>query len=474
MGQKHHRRPPSQNEGPARLMLKKIVHRLSQKKLSGWQVRLARKKSFQSFLAKEKLECRRQVETESAVITVYQKRLSPVAMETSQKNGTQKHAHEPEGKYVLGMSSFKVNPQTLPDFDRQLEAALFAADLINNQPFELPEQPSSLPTVQIHDKSAKESYLKQMENRLLQSLAKERKVRLSSAEFFIDQIDTNLINHKGLNVSQNETYLHTEFILLAKSGSQENEYIDRYTRRLTKDFDLEDEVRHSARLAREATSAGLPETGSFPVALTDEPLDHLFNPILARASARLKYNKMLNSKPGEMVLSEGKIKGDKVTLWSNGLLKGGLGSSRFDTYGTPSCRVCLIKENILQHYIADKRYADYLGLPVTGEMGNLELEPGSRKFKELLDPSTWGEKKIYQLIAFSAFEPNPITGAFSAEIRAGYEITAKGKRPIKGGSVSGVLQKDLLHAFMSKERIQRESVLVPRGVLFQNLTIAGK
>jgi hypothetical protein len=81
---------------------------------------------------------------------------------------------------------------------------------------------------------------------------------------------------------------------------------------------------------------------------------------------------------------------------------------------------------------------------------------------------------IYQLMAFSAFEPNAITGAFSAEIRAGYEITTRGKKPIKGGSVSGVLQRDLLNAYLSKEQTQRERALLPKGIFFQKLTLAGK
>jgi hypothetical protein len=71
------------------------------------------------------------------------------------------------------------------------------------------------------------------------------------------------------------------------------------------------------------------------------------------------------------------------------------------------------------------------------------------------------------------FKPNAITGAFSAEIRAGYEISLNGIRPIKGGSVSGVLQRDLLDCFLSKETQQREHALVPKGVFFRGLTIAG-
>lgn len=431
-------------------MIDKITGALSQKGLSGWQVRWTKKKSRQSFIALTELECRRRVETESCIVSIYKKK--------------------PGG--TLGMSTFKVTPAGMDRFDRDFEQALFAAELVNNQPFELPGQPKELPQVALSEKDLDEKTLARCEDRIRAAVSKEKSIRLSAAEFFVDEIESRLVNHKGLDVAQQETLLQTEFILLAKNGDRENEYINRTTRRFLEDFDIETEVRQSAQYARDATVAALPKTGRFPVLLSEEPLDQLFNPLVARASARLKYNKMMNVDLGANVL-EGEAKGDRVTLWSNGIIDRAVGSNRFDGYGSPSRRVCLIEKNILKTYVADKRYADYVGIETTSEMGNIEVEAGTASFKELLDPTAWGDRPLYHLQAFSAFEPNAITGAFSAEIRAGYEITASGTRPIKGGSVSGVLQRDLLHCYLSKERVQRERALVPKGVFFSELTIAG-
>lgn len=454
-------------------MLKKIIDRLGKAGLTGWQVRHSKKKSFQSFLAKDEKECDRFTDTESCLVSIYQKRDVPVFFDTSHGNGHGEEKPSPDSKPVLGLSNFKVTPQNVGDLDSFLEEAVFSAQLVNNQPFELPSQPKNMIDVEIADATMSERSLEECEGRLLKALSKEKNISLAGAEFFIDRIHTRLLNHNGLDVEQDETQIQTEFILLAKKGKKENEFINRTTRRLMRDFNLEHEVRQSARYALEATTATLPKTGTFPVLLSEEPLDQLFNPVLARASARLKYNKMMNTPLGRSVLADGEVKGDKITLWSNGLLKGGLASSKFDSYGTPSRRVNLIENNLLKQYLADKRYADYLNLPVTGEMGNLEIAPGSKTFSEFLEPEGWGVDVIYHLQAFSAFEPNPITGAFSAEIRAGYEISSKGVRPIKGGSVSGVLQRDLLNCFLSKETQQREHALVPKGVFFRQLTIAG-
>ncbi len=436
-------------------LLKTLADALEKKKLTGWQVHETRQRSFQSFLAQEERECARTVQTTKYSVSIYQRR----------KDGP--------GGETLGMSSFKTGPADGATLEKKIEDALLAASLVANQPFELPEAPRSIPKVALADAQVEVGSLKDFEDRLRAAVRKEKNIRLSSAEFFANRIHTHLINHRGLDLEQAETVLHTEFILLAKSEERENEFINRYARRFIRDFDLEGEVRESARFAREATLATPPATGNFPVVLSGEPLDHLFKPLIARASARLKYNKMIETDIGKNAIADGEVKGDRIDLWSNGLVDRALGSHAFDSYGTPTQRVQIIKANRVENYLADARYADYLKVPVTGELCNIEVREGKTHFKDMLDPSHSGAAVLYHLQAFSAFEPNAITGAYSAEIRAGYEISKKGIRPIKGGSVSGVLQNDLLDCRLSLEREQRENALVPRGVFFGALTMAG-
>ena len=82
-------------------MIAKIIDQLSKKGLSGWQVRWIHKKSNQSFLALEKLECRRQGETETFVISIYKKK--------------------PTGS--LGLSTFKITPANEGSLEKELDQA---------------------------------------------------------------------------------------------------------------------------------------------------------------------------------------------------------------------------------------------------------------------------------------------------------------------------------------------------------------
>lgn len=434
--------------------IEKIKDALSKKKISGWQIREIETTSFQSFIAKEERECIRDVESLIYNVSLFQKR-------------------NQNGKDVLGTSTFEVGPGGLSEIGKQIDDALFAANLVSNQPFELPEKGQVYPPVKIFDETLNQKTLDRFEDRIRHAVSKEKGTRLSTTEFFIDRKRTRLVNHKELDVEQESTRIQTEFILLSKDGSTEKEFINRYTRRFESDFKLEEEVAQSAQFARDATRAVLPETGQFPALFSDETLDRLFEPLVAAASARLKYNKMVNVELGSSVVKTDQVNGDQITLLSNGLFRGGMGSRKFDSFGTPAQRVPLIENNILKSYLSNKQYADYLSIPVSGELGNIEILGGMTPFEILRDPSTLGEKKIYHIQAFSAFEPNPITGAFSAEIRSGYEITLSGVRPIKGGSVSGILQVALQGCLLSKKTVERESFYGPQGVLFKSLTFAG-
>ena len=91
-----------------------------------------------------------------------------------------------------------------------------------------------------------------------------------------------------------------------------------------------------------------------------------------------------------------------------------------------------------------KRYADYL----------------RKRLQEISPTRRWGRVKTfsdllvegpcYHWLRFSTFEPNPITGAFSGEIRTGYFLKKGQKIPIKGGSVSGTMQEAFKKAFFSR------------------------
>jgi PmbA protein len=80
---------------------------------------------------------------------------------------------------------------------------------------------------------------------------------------------------------------------------------------------------------------------------------------------------------------------------------------------------------------------------------------------------------VYQVVGFSAPDVDPITGDFGSEIRLGYEMTAQGRRPIKGGSVSGNVFEAFAGARLASDLLERGSYAGPAGVRFEALRVSG-
>lgn len=99
---------------------------------------------------------------------------------------------------------------------------------------------------------------------------------------------------------------------------------------------------------------------------------------------------------------------------------------------------------------------------------NIEVACGNTAYADFLSDG------VLELTKFSTFQPNTISGAFSGEIRLGY-LHRNGKRiPVKGGSVSGTTGLAFATAYKSAEATQRAAYRGPRGVFFENLTVAGE
>jgi PmbA protein len=280
-----------------------------------------------------------------------------------------------------------------------------------------------------------------------------------------------LINSQGLQSAAESTLFSGEFVLLAAGpDGGESEVFRAFKRRRFSDWDLEAEVAAAARAGRLRAQAGLPPTGTFDVAFSGDALDHLFDWLAGQASGANRYNRIVEKSAGD-VLVKAAPGASLLNLWHNATLPWAVGSYRFDPTGVAASRRLLVEHGCLVQHWAGSRYAQYLKVEPSGELGNLELEPGAFAAAELLRPEAG--RPLLHLYEFSVFEPNAVTGEFSAEIRLGELIDADGSRPVKGGSVSGSCPEAFSRIRLSKETTQRERYVGPSVVRLPGLTLAG-
>lgn len=373
-----------------------------------------------------------------------------------------------------GASTLTVFAHDEPDWPGRIRDAVFRARLQANPPFTLPG-PQRYRSVALVDPTIKDrpdERAREVVERLVGLARRERGVRLSSAEVFLTYARTRFANSRGAAGAYDETMAEVEFVLLAGEGLAGTEALEEYGRRRVSDLALEEAIARAARTARDALAATAPRASRPAVVFSGEPLrdselSDFWQPLRYHLSAEAAYRKLSRFAPGRSITS-GRLAGEPLDLAGDGTLRYGFASMPFDRDGVASRRFPLVEEGRLVRYWATKEYADYLGIEATGALTNIDVPAGRTREANLLT-----DGPVLQVVSFSWFNPDVITGDFSCEIRLGYERRRGRVRAVKGGAVQGNLFAALARASFSSEVESMGAYHGPRSVRFERLTVAG-
>ncbi len=431
-------------------MLERIVAALrARADIQGWSARMVSSREVQLYAIPDGVEARRATASERYVIQVLRETGGP---DTAKRGGG--------------------NATLLPgdDIDAAINAAALMAGLVQNQPYELP-MPSPLPDLPLADSKLQtdaEATLDALLARLRAAAAAHPQVLLTAAELYAEEQNTHLLNSRGIDATQTETTIDMEWVLLCRAGERAAEAFVELRRRRVDDVDIEAEVAARARQAADLLRADTPPNYRGAVVLRGSTLATFLNGgvIQTLASASTKFGKLSRWEIGEPVF-HGPASGDPLTVYANRRLPFGVHASRFDDEGQPAQRVELIRAGRLCAFTANQRYADYLGIAATGDFGDIELLAGSTPEAALL------AEPYVEVVAFSWFTPNEVTGDFSSEIRLGYLVEGDRRTPFKGGALVGNLIEALANARWSAETGFYGDYQGPQTARFGSLAIAG-
>ncbi|MGA1825076.1 MAG: metallopeptidase TldD-related protein [bacterium] len=419
----------------------------NQKDISAWEITEIHKISNQAYLIREEIESLRKVTTNQYLVSIYREYFM-------------------DGKKRMGESTVVIDEH---DSSQKIERAVAMAEVVANDPFSLPAPGASYPEVSTVDAAVDQDpqvYIEKIISDLSSGVQED--VRLSSSEIFIDTRRITLLNSFGLEASRKETGISVNFVLLTKiKKSDEVEIEGKKDARFYEDLAIIPSMHQYAGYARDAASSQLPPTGVFTIVFSEEALDTFFNYFIGQSSAVAKYQGWGSFEKEKPIAED--VVGDRMTLFSNPLLPGGMKSRSFDINGLPLHKIMVIEDNIFKEWAANKRYADYLNIAPTGDFTNCEVLPGINSRE-----SFFQEGPVIHCMRFSTFTPHAITGAFSGEIRTGYLMQDGKSIPIKGGSVSGTFKQAMHNIRFSREIAKRQSYLGPSAIKVANLRIAGK
>ena len=457
-------------------MLDQIVAQLERNEhVHDWTLRRRTARSVQLYLIGQAIENVREVETEEYDLEVYNDHPFPEGFKD--RGGA-----APVG-LARGVASLTLSAVDRGRLDERVADAVTMASLVHNPTFSLPEH-GAYPDVPMADPllataDSRRNAVQAWADELRTYVGREAGVRLSAAELFLTLTETELRNSRGISVASSATRVLTELVLLStgQEGAEEAEFFRQTEARRLADLELQELVAESARAARDTLRARAPKTRVGPVVVSGEALVTLFEAFAFHASARAAYMKLVGLEPGQSVLGDREVKGDPITIRSNALRPYALGARRFDSDGVPGQDVLLVENGVLRQRIASHRYAQYLNLPVTGEAGTTEVQPGTTPLPELL------RGPVLHVVKFSSPEVDPVTGDFGSEIRLGYEVDGDEAVPVKGGSVTGNVFDAFADARFSSGTVSQIAAgfsagggdyFGPEAVRFASLRVAGE
>jgi predicted Zn-dependent protease len=426
-------------------MIDKIKDQIPKNGFNDFQIARVTKHERQLYLVKNMVEAEREVSATQYEVTVYLD-------------------HSADGKNFRGAYTFFIKPGE--DLEHYLTAARLGAVLVKNRPYGL-VGPAIYPEVELLDPRLKVSH-EPAENLvdIILRHANDDHVTLSSAEIFLTATEIELHTSTGIAAQKEKGRIEVDLILLSRSGDRSAEMHVNLERRNYDHLQLAETIERHKNYARDMLAVEVPRNGRATVVFNHDDIYNLFYPLIYHSSARIKDQGISAFAVGAAV-ADGKVNGEGLTILSSGLEPYGLHSDRFDEEGVPGQVHTVVENGIFMKYLANKQYADYLGLEPTGAFKNLivKLIPAGR--------SDIPDDEYYEIVKFSDLFPDPVTSDFVAEIRFGYHHQLGRKTPIKGGSVSGNVFKALADLTGSQNEAFNGQYRGPEKIAIRNLDIAG-
>ncbi len=423
---------------------------MNQKDISGYKIKETLIQSNELFFVKKNVDMDRAKSVHHYNITVY-------------VDFTE------EGVKYKGSSTTSIHPtMNEGEIEKAIRDAAFAAGFVKNPYYPL-VSPTSFNVALPKSNFAGED-LPYWMNEITKAIYKNDiydKGGINSCEIFLNKTITRIVNSEGVDVSEEGYRCMVEFITTWK---EEGEEIELYRCIDCSDFDAEllaDEVKNMINICKEkAIARNTPALKTASVILTREAVKDFFTYYYSKSNASSVYNQSSTWKIGDKVQGD-EVKGDRITLMLDPFMKNSTNSEAYDSDGFPVKPVKIIDQGELKQYSADTRYAYYLGVAPTGNIGNVFVESGSRTMEEL-------KKEPYLMTAaFSDFTVDDMTGDFCGEIRLAWYYDGKTTIPVTGGSITGNIGELQHEMYLTKERQKDNNFEGPAMVLLKNVTVAG-
>jgi len=370
--------------------------------------------SKELFFIKDKLDMNRAKSVEHCSVTIY------------------KDIDEGGDKYI-GSATFKVSPSM---DDKEIvdciNDTMFSATLVKNPVYKL-VKPSGdcTPKVKTNINYENSAATLQKVIDLVYSIDKNQKANVNSMEIFLEDITTKIVNSEGVNEEFSVPKMIIELVVDCKGEKEEVELYD-----MIKVSDYNEDMLKSKieadfiNVEKRAEAKALSLSNGIPVIIKGEAVPEVFSYYTFKSDAVAIYKKYSQFKIDEAVQGE-EIEGDSISITLMPEIPYSVSSRYIDDDGVLLKELPLVKDGKLLAYHGNNRYSQYCDVEVTGSIPNVKIHEGSFDYDEML------KDECLEVIGFSDFQMDSITGDFGGEIRLAIHHKEGKAIPVTGGSITG-------------------------------------
>ena len=298
--------------------------------------------------------------------------------------------------------------------------------------------------------------------RTMRSLPETETEDLNSYEIFVSEIRRRFLNSEGIDVTSVYPSSMVEAVVNARKDGHEIELYRLFHSGTCNREQLTQELAETLAYGRDrlATSP-TPALGTADVVFSTDPAKELYLYFIDRLHTSMVYRGMSDWKTGDAVAPE------NMTLRAVKTLPNSSKNTAWDDEGAPIRDLDLIENGKAVSYWGGRQFSQYLGLDSSFEANNFTVSGGTESAAELRTGD------FLEVVEFSDFQTDPITGDIAGEIRLAYLHQGGKVTPVSGGSISGNV-RELLDGFrFSRETRQYDCLLIPAVTRLQGVTVTG-
>ena len=364
-----------------------------------------------------------------------------------------------DGRF-LGSASAQIAPDASEEeMRRTVEGLCRDASYVRNPFYTLnkPAEAETAETAPLDMKAVCGDFL-----RAMRSLPETETEDLNSYEIFVSEIRRRFLNSEGIDVTSVYPSSMVEAVVNARKHGHE---IELYRLLKSGTCDREQLIKELSetlaygrdRLVTEPT----PALGKMDVVFSTDPARELYSYFVARLDAGMVYRGMSDWKIGDAVGPE------NLTIRAVRTLPNSSWNTPYDTEGAPIRDLTLIDRGKAAAYWGSRQFSQYMKLDSSFDVYNFAVTGGTENEAELRTGD------YLEVVEFSDFQVDEITGDIAGEIRLGYLHQGGRVTPVSGGSVSGSMPELAKTMRFSKESRQYNCHLIPAVTRLQDVTITG-